>query len=79
MNTDDVTTYTTEDSGATWTAIKVPRLWWHNGWRLAALAFMVNALALTWLLILGLVPNETLAWFVNGFYWVMAFALGATK
>ncbi len=53
--------------------------WWHSGPRLVALIFMVNALALTWLLIFDSVPRETLAWIADVIYWMLAFFLGMVK
>jgi len=53
--------------------------WWHNGARVAALVFMLNALALLWLLLFDAVPRETLAWIADGAFWLLALLLAATK
>ena len=53
--------------------------WWYSGVRLAALIFLVNALALTWLLLFDLMPREALAWFVASVFWVLALCLGVVR
>ena len=53
--------------------------WWHSGARVTAFIFLINALALTWLLLFGIVPRETLAWIADGIYWMLALILGMVK
>lgn len=53
--------------------------WWHSGPRLVALIFLINALALTWLLLFDSIPRETLAWIADVVYWMLALILGLVK
>ena len=53
--------------------------WLHSGARFAALIFLINALALTWLLLFDLIPRETLAWIASAIFWFLALVLGMVR